>query len=550
MAATQRLELRQGQSLVMTPQLQQAIKLLQLSNMELTAYVEGELEQNPLLELDDESKANTGEDSLPDPDAARSEDRLAAPGEDSPGEDGPSEASPGEDGPSDGGPGNEAGPQAGTTDPETGPDTLDMTNDERFPDAAEAPLDTDFENLYNHDGPGSGAEESGLLGGGDSLIRERANSDGAERPGLDQQMEEVVSLRHHLLDQLQLNFRDPDDRLIGLHLVDMLDEAGYVKGDLAALAGQLGCEETRVEATLLRMQSLEPTGIFARSLSECLALQLAERDRLDPAMRALIDNLDLIAKHELTALRRICNVDEEDFADMMAELRALDPKPAAAFDTRPAEPIIPDIFMRPLPKGGWSLELNSDSLPRVLVNERYYAKVCAASRGKADREYLSERFQSANWLVKALDQRAKTILRVASEIVRQQEAFFHKGLDKMKPLTLRDIAEGIEMHESTVSRVTSNKYIATARGTFELKYFFGSSISGADGASLASESVRHRIKRLIDQEPKNKVLSDDSIVSILRSSGVDIARRTVAKYRDAMRIPSSVERRRQKAMHR
>ena len=523
MAATQRLELRQGQSLVMTPQLQQAIKLLQLSNLELTAYVEGELEQNPLLELDDGSRTDTGDDALPDPDAARSDDRLAEPG--------------GAD-----------SDQVGAADPDGGPDSLDLTSDERFPDAGDAPLDTEFENLYNHDGPGDAGDAGAPTetAGSAGPSREQAGSGGGEGLNLDQHMGEVVSLRHHLLDQLQITFSEADERLIGLHLIDMLDPAGYVTEDLTQLADQLGCETARVESVLLRMQSFDPTGIFARSLPECLALQLAERNRLDPAMQALLDNLDLIAKHDLAALRQACNVDKEDFAEMMAELRALDPKPAAAFDLLPVEPIVPDIFMRPLPKGGWGLELNSDSLPRVLVNERYYTKVCAATRGKADREYLSERFQSANWLVKALNQRAKTILRVASEIVRQQEAFFHKGLDQMKPLTLRDIAETIEMHESTVSRVTSNKYIATPRGTFELKYFFGSSIAGTDGVSLASESVRQRIKQLIDGEPKNKVLSDDSIVSILRSSGVEIARRTVAKYRDSMRIPSSVERRRQK----
>jgi RNA polymerase sigma-54 factor len=305
----------------------------------------------------------------------------------------------------------------------------------------------------------------------------------------------------------------------------------------------------RTEATLDKLQRFDPPGIFARNLAECLALQLKERDRYDPAMQALIAHLPLLAQRDAAALMRICGVDAEDLADMVAEIKALNPKPGLAFDPVTADPVVPDVFLRAQPDGSWLVELNSDTLPRVLINNRYYAEVSGAARNKKEREYLSERYQSASWLVKALHQRATTILKVAREIVRQQEGFLRHGVQYLRPLVLRDIAQAIGMHESTVSRVTANKYIATPRGTFELKYFFTSAIAASNGGmALSAEAVRFRIKSLIDQESKD-VLSDDKIVEILLKEGVDIARRTVAKYREAMHIPSSVQRRREKALH-
>ena len=342
------------------------------------------------------------------------------------------------------------------------------------------------------------------------------------------------------------SWRIPWTRLIGLHLIDLLDESGYVTGSLSELAATLGCSEERVEAVLKVLQGFDPTGIFARGLAECLALQLAERDRLDPAMQTLLDHLDLLARRELPKLMKLCGVDAEDMAEMVAEIRELDPKPAQAFDHQAAEPVIPDILMLARPNGAWRIELNADTLPRVLVNRGYHATVRARSRSREDRDYLTERLQQANWLVKALHQRATTILKVATEIVRQQSAFFQQGVEHLRPLTLRDIAEKVKLHESTVSRVTSNKYIATPRGTFELKYFFTAAIAGLGGEDHSAESVRHRIRALIDQESADKVLSDDTIVTILQREGIDIARRTVAKYREALRIPSSVQRRREK----
>ena len=486
MALSQRLDLRQTQALVMTPQLQQAIKLLQLSNIELAAYVEGELEQNPLLERDD----GPGEDAAEAP--------PAPPEPVAPGENTPEEAL-------------EAWHEIAGSE---GEGNLDLAGD---PAAWRS--------------PSSGA----------------APNSGGDLPGLDQTLSRPLTLREHLLAQLSVDIADPIDRFIGTHLIDMTDDAGYLQGDLADVALRLDCEPARIEATLARLQCFDPPGVFARDLAECLTLQLKDRDRFDPAMAALLANLPLLAGRDARALMQLCGVDAEDLGEMVAELRALNPKPGLAFDTTSAQPIVPDVLIR-AQGAGWAVELNSETLPRVLVNNRYYAEISSAARNKAEREYLVDRYQQANWLAKALHQRATTILKVATELVRQQEGFFRHGVRHLRPLVLRDIAEAIGMHESTVSRVTSGKYMATPRGIFELKYFFTAAIAAASGgAALSAESVRYRIKALIEAEA-DEVLSDDRIVEILLADGVDIARRTVAKYREALRIPSSVQRRRDRAL--
>ena len=295
------------------------------------------------------------------------------------------------------------------------------------------------------------------------------------------------------------------------------------------------------------IQTFDPPGVCARELSECLALQLKERDRYDPAMASLVANLDLLAKRDLAGLKRACGIDEEDLVDMIAELRRLNPKPGLAFGGGVVQPIVPDVFVRPAPDGGWAVELNADTLPRVLVNQNYYARVSKTARSDKEKAFLAECLQTANWLTRSLDQRARTILKVSTEIVRQQDAFLVHGVQQLRPLNLRMVADAISMHESTVSRVTANKYMATPRGIFELKYFFSSAIAAADGgAAHSAEAVRHRIKEMIEAESPAQVLSDDTIVQMLKEAGVDIARRTVAKYRESMRIPSSVQRRREK----
>jgi len=344
---------------------------------------------------------------------------------------------------------------------------------------------------------------------------------------------------------MTVDIEDPVDRMIGVHLIDMLDDSGWLASDVNAVAVALNCDGARVDAMLDRLQRFDPPGVFAHNLRECLALQLREKDRLDPAMSALLDNLDRLARLDYKFLLRVCGVDADDLADMIDEIRALNPKPGLVFETEVAQTIVPEILMRPKPGGGWIIELNAETLPRVLVNTTYYAEISKGVQTKRDKEYIAERFQSASWLVKSLDQRANTILKVSTEIVRQQQAFFRNGVDHLRPLVLRDIAEVIEMHESTVSRVTTNKYMATPRGLFELKYFFTSAIASAvGGAAHSAESVRHRIKTLIDQETADTVCSDDRIVEMLRDGGIDIARRTVAKYREALKIPSSIQRKR------
>ena len=513
MALTPKLELRQSQTLVMTPQLQQAIKLLQLSNLELTAYVEQELERNPLLEQG-EADSPVGEQS----DTERRE--L-----------------------------NGANDASGST-------ALKISEDRPTNAAAEAALDTDYASLHGEDsaadaatdfaGRGAMADAGGGLAGAYSS---RGGSTRFDDPdyNIENSLSDAETLHQHLLTQLSVAIHDPVDRMIGAYLVDSVDDAGYLKEDPAAAATRLSCEPDRVTAVLTVLQTFDPAGVFASDLGECLALQLKERDRLDPAMQALLDNLELLADRDLSALIGVCGVDAEDIADMVAEIKALNPKPGLAYGAETVQTLVPDVFVRHDPEGVWIVELNSDTLPRVLVNDRYYAKVSSQTRDKGERVYLSECLSSANWLVKSLKQRANTILRVATEIVRQQDNFFAHGVQHLRPLNLRAIAEAIEMHESTVSRVTTNKYMSTPRGIFELKYFFTSAIASSEGGEAHSaESVRHRIKQLIEAESPNSVLSDDKIVDILRDKDIEIARRTVAKYRETMRIPSSVQRRRQK----
>ena len=365
--------------------------------------------------------------------------------------------------------------------------------------------------------------------------------------GLEQSLSREISLKEHLLDQLGVDVDDPVDRIIGMHVIDTVDEAGYIAGDLDGIGEMVGCSRERVEATLTVLQKFDPPGVLARDLGECLAAQLREQDRLDPAMQCFIENLNLLARHDYQGLAKLCGVDSEDITEMAAEIRALNPKPGLQFGSEVVQPVVPDVFVRPNPGGGWQIELNNDTLPNVLVNTRYYAEINDQTKNREEKEYLSERLNSANWLVKSLDQRANTILRVATELVRQQDTFLVFGIEYLRPLNLRDIASAIEMHESTVSRVTANKFISTPRGIFPMKYFFTSALSSSSGGEAHSaESVRHRIRELIENERLDAVLSDDKIVDVLNASGIDIARRTVAKYREAMRIPSSVERRHQK----
>jgi len=503
MALTQRLQLRQSQALVMTPQLMQAIKLLQLSNLDLATYVEGELERNPLLERDSETEA-PGEPEPPQPESAADGDAQAG---DWLGED------------------------------------LQTSRTEM-----EAQLGTGLDNVFPEDS-GQSTPRAGTEAPPPPAEWSGNGSGGADHG--DYNLEAFVSaeatLADHLAEQLSMAITDPARRMIGQYLIDLVDEAGYLTGDLEAVAQKLGAPMSEVEAVLAIVQGFDPPGVCARNLTECLAIQLKERDRFDPAMQAMVQHLPMLANRQLTALKKICGIGDEDLADMIGEIRRLNPKPGLAFGSTLVQPVIPDVFVRAGPDGGWLVELNTETLPKVLVNQSYYAKISKTARGDGDKNYLSECLQTATWLVRALDQRARTILKVSTEIVRQQDGFFTQGVQHLRPLNLKTVADAISMHESTVSRVTANKYMATSRGIFELKYFFTSSIAAADGGDAHSaEAVRHRIRQLIDAEEAHGVLSDDTIVEKLREAGIDIARRTVAKYREAMRIPSSVQRRRVK----
>ena len=490
----QKLDMRQGQSLVMTPQLQQAIKLLQLSNVELAEFVEGELERNPLLERDESSES--AESTRQEGEGEPRELELSAPSADA-------------------------------------SESIDADSDVLHIDDSKTDLSGVAANT-----PADAVGQGGTWGsGGGGAVSEDydaiANSS------------REMSLAEHLHDQLATATHDPIDRMIGAHLIDLADEDGYLRSDMTEIAARLGLERARIEAVLEMTQSFEPAGVMARDLGECLALQLREKDRLDPAMATLLDNLERLARHEYDALKSLCGVDNEDLDEMISEIRELTPKPGMAFGHDSARAVEPDVFIRQAPDGSWQVELNSETLPRVLVNNRYYSEIHTAARTENEKSFITECSQNASWLVKSLDQRARTILKVASEIVRQQDMFLAHGVAYLRPLNLKTVADAIGMHESTVSRVTSNKFVSTPRGMFELKYFFTSAIPSAGGGEAHSaEAVRHRIKTLIGQETLADVLSDDKLVELLRDEGIEIARRTVAKYREALNIPSSVQRRR------
>ena len=525
-----RLDLRQSQTLSMTPQLQQAIKLLQMTNLELSEFLAEELEKNPLLEqqrpeditnlnADDPLKSKAEEDwhkSAEHEERARDQEFKTR-------------------------------------------EHQDEARGEERPLGDESDLDTSYENNYTN----SSAEDRIEAGSEDPSVYETRDQsmEGINGSGGDlkfdnpdynfeNRISDEGDLMSHLVDQIKLTFEAEKDRMVAAIFIDHLDEAGYVHVDLDKMADDLGTTPEYLNDILNKLQGLEPTGIFARSLKECLSLQLQEKNRLDPMMEDFLDNLDYLERHDFAGLRKKIGCDEDDMVDMLSEIKSLNPKPAGVFDNFVSQTMIPDVIMKKLPKsagGGWSVELNAETLPRVLVNKKYYAEVKAVAKDKASKAFISEHWQNANWLVKAMDQRANTILKVAQEIIRKQDAFFVYGIEYLKPLVLRDVAEAIGMHESTVSRVTNGKFMATPRGVFELKYFFSSAINSSNGAiDYSSESVKAKIKNLIDAEDPKKVLSDAKVVDLLKKDGVEIARRTVVKYREAMGYGSSVQRRREK----
>ncbi len=488
--------------MALTPQLLQAIKLLQMTNVELSSFVEDELERNPLLERAEEGGEAEGADPK-EPEAAREEE------------------------------GEWASPEL-----ETNVAALAQN------------LDADLSNAFESDRIAAPAEPRPASDGLGLQVNQGALGSahyGEDAPDLEAYVAAPVSLAEHLERQAMIALSEPRERMLASVLIDALDDSGYLAGGLAEIAERIGVAEGEIEALRQRLLCLEPTGVFARDLAECLALQLIERDRFDPAMQTLIANLPLLARRDHAALRVLCGVDDEDLDAMIAEIRRLEPKPGRAFGAAPERTAIPDVFVSAAPDRSWRVELNSEALPRLLVNESYAAQIKRGATRDEDRLFVSANLQTANWLVKSLEQRARTILNVSLEIVRRQDSFFIHGVSGLRPLNLKSVADAIDVHESTVSRATSHKYMQTPRGLFEMKYFFSTSIASvAAGEAHSAEAVRFKIRQMIDAEDPRSALSDDVIVHQLKCADIIVARRTVAKYRESLKIPSSVERRRAK----
>lgn len=499
------LALKQMQSLVMTPALKQAIALLQMNNLELNDLLEAEMQSNPFLERADGALGDAAHND--DAPSVREQEYHAL----------NNYAAPDEKPPIEGG-----------------------TDDK---------LEYDTSNVF--DGGNEGDSEARAFESDRGTSRDQFDD---PHYSLENRLVREDSLFDHLAKQIQLEFAAPQDRLIAMTLMEGLDEAGYYRGSIPEVAQQFECEIADIEMVLARCQQFEPAGIFAVNLAQCLELQLREKGELTPVMSVMLANLGLMEKHDFKALQRKCGVDETALKNMLVSLKRLDPKPGAKFNHDIAQTLVPDIIVRksrdPNSADTWMVELNPDTLPRVLINQRYAAMINTKGVKKEEKTYLMEQYQGAQWLIKAMDQRAQTIVKVAAEIVRQQESFFAYGVTYLKPLVLRDIAAAVEVHESTVSRVTTGKYMTTPRGVFELKYFFSSSVGGAEkgeaGMSHSSNAIKARLKELIDREDPEAILSDDELAAKLKEEGIPVARRTVMKYREALGLGSSVERRRQK----
>jgi len=468
MALGARLHLKQTQTLKLTPELRQAIEILQMTGPELDAFVDQALEQNPLLE-----RAEQSERAAPDTELTATD-------------------------------------ETGDAAFEIAEEALDTSQEALYPEAASAPGEAfDFDRL------------------------------GASQPSLHEFLE--TGLSDLVLPQA--------DHAVALELIGALNDAGYLGEPLADMAERLSLDEHRIDAIRLTLaRHFDPPGLFAVSVRDCLGLQLAARDRLDPAMQAALERLDLVAKRDFTGLKKATGLDDDDIADLIREILSLDPKPGLIFEPgAQTDWAAPDILVHDNADGTFGVELNADVLPKVLVSEKTYRMAKAAARSAEERAYLTETYAAASWLKRSLHQRAETLLSVAGALIAKQEAYFRDGVTALKPLTLQMIAEEIGLHESTVSRAAMNKTLVSKRGVQPLKFFFSAKLqAGDDGEAHAANAIRHRIKALIDQEDPQKVLSDDKITATLQAEGIAIARRTVAKYRESLDIPPSSVRRRHK----
>ncbi|MFV0627519.1 MAG: RNA polymerase factor sigma-54 [Alphaproteobacteria bacterium] len=488
MAIAPRLEIKQTQSLLMTPQLRQAINLLQMSNLELNDLITQELENNPFLEREEDVVNNLEIDN------------------------------------------------------QTIDDYGDETSQSEAIESYE--IDTDYDNQTDDFGSDrEGYEENADYAWDNQSKSQNAFAD-EDYDFFEKKLKDEKTLLSFLQEQIQINFYKPYEKLIASHLVEFLDDAGYFRGNLRELSQKMKVSEEVLDDILYVLKTFEPSGIFSQSLAECLEIQLKDKNLLDKPMQKLLQNLELLAEGKGKELLKICELeDEKKLLNMIREIKALNPKPTAEYNFETTTYIIPDVFVKRGKYGEYALELNSMSLPKVLINQSYKSYV--DSPNKETGKYVKSQISSASFLVKALHQRATTILKVSEEIVKNQYDFFEKGVQHLKPMLLKDIAEAAEIHESTVSRVTTNKYMHTPRGIFELKYFFSSAAGTFNGdENTSTTAIKYKIKELIDTEKTDKILSDDNLVELLAQRGIKIARRTIAKYRESLNIPTSAERKR------
>ncbi|KLH92618.1 RNA polymerase factor sigma-54 [Escherichia coli] len=471
----QGLQLRLSQQLAMTPQLQQAIRLLQLSTLELQQELQQALESNPLLEqIDSHEEIDTRE----------------------------------------------------TQDSET-LDTADALEQKEMPE--ELPLDASWDTIYTAGTP-SGTS-------GDYIDDELPVYQG----------ETTQTLQDYLMWQVELTPFSDTDRAIATSIVDAVDDTGYLTVPLEDILESMGDEEIdidEVEAVLKRIQRFDPVGVAAKDLRDCLLIQLSQFDKTTPwleeARLIISDHLDLLANHDFRTLMRVTRLKEDVLKEAVNLIQSLDPRPGQSIQTGEPEYVIPDVLVRKH-NGHWTVELNSDSIPRLQINQ-HYASMCNNARNDGDSQFIRSNLQDAKWLIKSLESRNDTLLRVSRCIVEQQQAFFEQGEEYMKPMVLADIAQAVEMHESTISRVTTQKYLHSPRGIFELKYFFSSHVNTEGGGEASSTAIRALVKKLIAAENPAKPLSDSKLTSLLSEQGIMVARRTVAKYRESLSIPPSNQR--------
>ena len=527
----QNISLKQQQTHTITPQLQQAIKLLQLNNIELSEFVNEQLEENPFLETADGDMADERPLSEDTPVQA---DEISDSADNTQLDDNFVE--------------NNSIDGVGTErveNPEF--DTIGKL-ETNTGDVDEANIDqhsnVDANEMFTLDAQSNTEQWSSSTGSGTSNTSGGA-SDGGDLDMISSMTAAEPSLYDVLTEQISLAFSHDDDQMhIAYSLLDELEDDGYLRLNIHDFAEDNMFATPLVEKTLARMQTFEPTGIFARNLGECFALQLDEMGDLTPEWSAFLDNLGLIQQGKHKQIMKLAGIDEDQFKTMVKRLKSLDPKPAHQYSNNDTPAVIPDVFLRKMSNGDYRIELNASTLPRVIVNEKFYGTVRATQKTDDEKVYYSEQMNTANWLVKAIHQRAVTITKVATAIATRQKDFFDKGVMHLKPMTLKDIADDIEMHESTVSRVTTNKYIYSDKGMFELKYFFSAALSSGDG-DVSAEAIRHQIKDILKNETIDHIYSDEELASILQKGGIDVARRTVAKYREEVGIPSSSKRRKQ-----